>query len=118
MINHSDASNAIEFFESAVRAEENIGSQPIEDHALITEELEQAKAGMSNILHTLSILDRLKEYCALEADAAQAKIEKEGYSYECSHRTDIMLEIINVIEQYDKTPIQAADPDLSSLLNE
>lgn len=108
MINTADASNAIEFFESAVRSHENMGSQRPSDWAVIEEDLKNAKANMDVILNTLSIVDRLKEWCNVEWQKAQDKIEKEGYSFELSHRTDIMEEVLEQIKSLDANPQPAA----------
>lgn len=110
MINAPDASCAIEFFESAVRAEENIGSQPLEDHAIIEEDLKNARAGVDAMLDAIAILDSLKDFCKAEYDKAQAEIEKDGYSFELSHRTDIMDEVLKKIAELDKFPREPAPP--------
>ncbi|WP_151708844.1 hypothetical protein [Acinetobacter brisouii] len=46
--------NALGAFESATRAHENIGSQPLEDHAIIEEEFKSAKENLIGEIDELS----------------------------------------------------------------
>lgn len=47
-------------------------------------------------------LNLVKTYCKQEFRSAQGEIESKGFSFELSHRSDIMQEILELIEKIEK----------------